>query len=455
MLATFGPPGTDGPVLRRAQAMTTAGDKALVLSRWLVDAKLSQQRATLESLSARVLPDDGLRAIAEFQHALVDAKSIDELRVGEARAAGAYWQALAPLELRFARRDADRVPSHWRTFGGRSSPLANGPRVAANPANAVLNYLYALLEAEATLAARVVGLDPGLGVMHADQAHRDSLSADLMEPIRPLVDGYVVRLLTSRPFAARDFHETSVGACRVTAPLTHELAETSPHWGRLVGRVAEDFAGRLDGPRQRSSGTPTPISGRNRATGRPAGPAPTSRIPLTTPAKACSWCGAPTAAGRQTCSKACMDKVLGQVHQQFASMSAERMHRYAGRADHPGLTPDANRKRAETRRAQRAEELAWDRAHTEPIDREWFVKEIVPKLMTMSASALARATGLSVGHCAKVKKGERVPHGMWWPVLRDAARSGSRTVDSQVPGDAPSPLDLRGLISKPRIERDR
>jgi CRISPR/Cas system-associated endonuclease Cas1 len=92
----------------------------------------------------------------------------------------------------------------WRTFGGRGSPIGNGPRLAGNPANAVLSYLYALLEAEPTLAARIVGLDPGLGVMHVNQAHRDSLSADLMEPVRPIVDAYAFDLLTSRPFAARD-----------------------------------------------------------------------------------------------------------------------------------------------------------------------------------------------------------------------------------------------------------
>jgi CRISPR/Cas system-associated endonuclease Cas1 len=32
----------------------------------------------------------------------------------------------------------------------------------------MLNYLYAVLESEARLAASALGLDPGLGVMHAD-----------------------------------------------------------------------------------------------------------------------------------------------------------------------------------------------------------------------------------------------------------------------------------------------
>jgi hypothetical protein len=386
-----------------------------------VEAKLAAQCATLAGVAPLAPVDEGLHAIAEFRDALAEAVSTNDMRVAEAWAAGAYWQALAPIEVRFARRDADLVPTHWRTFGGRSSPLANGPRVAANPANAVLNYLYALLEAEATLAARIVGLDPGLGVMHVDQAHRDSLAADLMEPIRPLVDAFAIRLLTTRPFAARDFFETSVGACRVTAPLTHELAETSRHWGRLVGRVAEDLAAALEGSGTRSSGTPTPISGRNRARGRPTGPVPTRKA---SPVKrtACSWCGSPALPGRQTCSSECAERVLGQIHEQFALASSERMRRFAGRPDHPGLTAEANRKRSEKRRTQRAEELAWDREHPEPVDRELFAREVAPRLQSLSARALARATGLSVSYCAKVKGGERVPHPMWWAKLHLATK---------------------------------
>jgi len=41
-------------------------------------------------------------------------------------------------------------------------------------AGAVLNYLYAILEAEARLAASELGLDPGLGVLHRDTPNRDA-----------------------------------------------------------------------------------------------------------------------------------------------------------------------------------------------------------------------------------------------------------------------------------------
>jgi CRISPR/Cas system-associated endonuclease Cas1 len=49
--------------------------------------------------------------------------------------------------------------------------------------NTILNYVYPILEGQASIDARVSGLDPGLGVLHADQPNRDSLAADL-EPIR-------------------------------------------------------------------------------------------------------------------------------------------------------------------------------------------------------------------------------------------------------------------------------
>src|SRR5207253_9221064 len=58
------------------------------------------------------------------------------------------------------------------------------PRSAATPAHALLNYLYALLEVEARVACLTVGLDPGLGVLHADLRSRDSLACDVMEAAR-------------------------------------------------------------------------------------------------------------------------------------------------------------------------------------------------------------------------------------------------------------------------------
>jgi len=344
LLAAFGPPGTDRPELRRAQAIASQDDRALSLSRRLVDRKLAGQAEALGRFAGLKDANKVLAIIAAYRLAIAEVESIDAIRQAEAFAAGAYWQAFAPLEVRFARQDAANVPSHWRAFGGRSSQLANGPRLATNPANAVLNYLYALLESEATLAARIVGLDPGLGVMHVDQAHRDSLSADLMEPVRPLVDAYAFELLASRPFAARDFHETQAGVCRVTPPLNHELAETLPRWRELVGRVAEDFAAALD-----TGQVPTPITGRRRAQGRPSGPRRQSM--KMTNGRRCGWCGGKPLPRRAACSDECAARILDENHKEFAAASSKRMRRLAAQDGHPALTREANERRRATQTA--------------------------------------------------------------------------------------------------------
>jgi hypothetical protein len=190
----------------------------------------------------------------------------------EAQAAAVYRNAWSAIEVRFAKRDQGRVPAHWRTFDMRRSPVSGASRNAANPANALLNYLYAILEAEAAIAARTVGLDPGIGVLHADQRNRDSLACDLMEASRPDVDAVVLDLLLTHTFGAGDFFENRQGVCRVLPPLTQLLAETAPRWAKAIAPVAEQVAKMLMQADQRSGRTlpklPTPLTQRNRSTGR-------------------------------------------------------------------------------------------------------------------------------------------------------------------------------------------
>jgi CRISPR/Cas system-associated endonuclease Cas1 len=42
-------------------------------------------------------------------------------------------------------------------------------RKATTPVHAILNYSYAILEVEATIAAHKLGFEPSLGLMHVDQ----------------------------------------------------------------------------------------------------------------------------------------------------------------------------------------------------------------------------------------------------------------------------------------------
>jgi hypothetical protein len=96
-----------------------------------------------------------------------------------------------------------------------------------------------------------MGLDPGLGLLHADQKSRDSLPCDVMEPVRPAVDAYVLSLLQSRVFTKSEFFETREGICRIMPPLTLQLAEPVSIWAKELGSITERVA--VCYPRRRES----------------------------------------------------------------------------------------------------------------------------------------------------------------------------------------------------------
>ena len=115
-------------------------------------------------------------------------------------------------------------------------------RKAERPVNALLNYVFALVEAEAMLACAAVGLDPGLGIVHNDAKGRQWMALDLLEPVRPEVEGFVLDMLEARTFRKAEFTETQDGHVRLRAPLTHELAETMPRWASSLAPMAEKVA---------------------------------------------------------------------------------------------------------------------------------------------------------------------------------------------------------------------
>jgi hypothetical protein len=75
--------------------------------------------------------------------------------------------------------------------------------------------------------------------MHADVKGRDSMVLDVMEAVRPVVDGYVLDMFRVRPLTKADFAEDRRGVLRVLPPLTHRIAEAMPTWAAALGPVVE------------------------------------------------------------------------------------------------------------------------------------------------------------------------------------------------------------------------
>src|SRR5207237_9104092 len=150
VLVTTGPVRSSDARLRRAQALAGQSETSLRIARELIDKKLAAQASVARY---KLLATDTADKISRYRTELTGADMPETIRRIESLAAGAYWSAWRTLPINFPKKDEARVPDHWRVFGARVSPLTGSPRLAVNPPNAILNYLYCVLESESLLTA--------------------------------------------------------------------------------------------------------------------------------------------------------------------------------------------------------------------------------------------------------------------------------------------------------------
>ena len=365
------PSGAVLPTLRRSQALAAETGLGVRLSVDLIAAKVEGQRQLMARLPGGAEVQETLQGAVQ---AIRQATRLPDLRRLEAGAARAYWRAWQQVPVRFAPCDFERVPRHWRTFGARASPLtgSQSPRKAVNPANAMLNYLYAILEAEARIAVLAAGLDPLLGLLHADVQCRDSLVFDVMEPVRPAVDAFLFDFMTHHTFTTRELIERLDGQCRLLPPLAEELAATAPRWARRVRPIAQQLAALL-------------LAAEREQTGRARAARALKSEPGT---------GVARSRGRGI---------------------LVRWYR-------PRIEPDQDPRRAPAagmkRRQAMAQVVAANRAWKgKAPDPESFRAGVMPKLKHLKLTLLVKATGLTKSACSRIRAGHVVPHARHWEAL--------------------------------------
>lgn len=193
-------PGHGDARRRLAQYQLTFDAEArLALARDLIAGKLAAQIRLLETAQAQ-RPDarkplhDGIATLRGLLPKLAVAMDRDVVLGLEGAGAAAHYAALTAL-----------FPPSLRFTGRNRRP----PR---DPVNACLSLGYTLLHFEAVRAAHGAGLDPLLGFYHEPAYGRESLACDLIEPLRPRLDGWVWGLFRERRLREHDFVEDK-GAC--------------------------------------------------------------------------------------------------------------------------------------------------------------------------------------------------------------------------------------------------
>jgi hypothetical protein len=356
--------------------------------------------------------------IGNLALAIESAATVDELRQLEASAAALYfgtWPGRAECDPTFATKDRRRIPPHWSRYEGRRSVLASAAsnRKAERPVNAMLNYLYSLVEAEAILACQTVGLDPGLGIVHADAKRRQSLALDIMEPVRPEVDTFVLDMVERRTFRKAEFTETSDGHVRLLAPLTHELAETTPQCAKWLGPIAEHVAHVFGKAMAGTYSATTPLTScrhrdaqavvkarkveasRCAAAGRVLQRAAVQSVALAL--WTCPNCGGAVTNPRHVRCDACI-------------------------AADPAQVPEIRGRRGAAIAARKRALSEWDKANPGTVyDPKLFRREILPRLALVKLSEIAEAASCSKAYAADIRRGKWTPHVSTWAALAGLA----------------------------------
>lgn len=198
-------------VLAKLQAQSRLIQRALA-QRPDLRHPLTATRDRLKSARARLRDESGL--------------SIDSLRGIEGAAAVAYFSGLAEL-----------MPESLGFKGRNRRP----PR---DPVNAALSLGYTLLHYEAVRACQVAGLDPVIGYFHELAFGRESLASDLIEPLRPRLDGWAWEQFRTRNLT--DEHFTREGdACLLGKAGREHFFRAYEPFARPLRRMLRRFAGKL------------------------------------------------------------------------------------------------------------------------------------------------------------------------------------------------------------------
>jgi len=403
LLFATGPTAPSDARLRRAQSLAIGNGVGLEVSRTLIEAKLLGQERVLR---AQLNESDAADCVSRFRDKLSTADSAEGVRLLEAQAAVVYFAAWKNLPVIWPKTDLRKIPNHWCTVGSRQSPLSGGPRLAVTPVHSILNYCFALLESETRLALSALGLDPALGMgLHTDTPNRDSLALDVLEPVRPQVESWLLDWITGQPLRRSDFFETATGNCRLMSHLCAKLSQTAPVWGKLVAPWAEYVAQALWNTTSRSKSsrplsTPLTQQHRRQAKGRP--PSPTVQAPHAD--RICRGCGKELCRGRRYC----LECAATATHENFD----------AGRKS--AQQPASLAKRSATQRLHKQAIQNWKASNLPAwLTPAVFETRVQPALASIPKTQICSALGVSEPYASAIRTGLRRPHPRHWQKLAE------------------------------------
>jgi hypothetical protein len=260
------------------------------------------------------------------------------------------------------------------------------------------------------LALAALGLDPGIGVLHNDLRSRDSLACDLMEPVRPQVDAYLLDWLARGPLKRDWFFEQRDGNCRLMGSFAAKLSESAPIWRKAVAPFAEGIARALWSPNLKGRAREAPSTPLTQSRKREARGIAGDKFRLK-PVRAdqptlCGICGTETKPGYKHCRK-CAPTIWRENILKASKIGRQSTH-----------NPAAQAKRAETQRRQSAALKVWNPANLPAwLDENFYRQKIQPYLGGVKVPAIQSAISVSEPYALGIRRGRYIPHPRHWEKL--------------------------------------
>lgn len=170
----------------------------LTFAKKLIQFKLSTQKdwlwqAANKRIDKTIYLAPKAKEIKELINKTCLQTNLASLRGIEGKAAFHYFAALSAY-----------LPNSLH-FQGRNR------RPPKDPFNAVLSLTYTLLHSEVVLASYGAGIDPYIGFYHSLDFGRESLACDLIEPLRPLADNWLLGCFRQQVLREEHFSTTNEG----------------------------------------------------------------------------------------------------------------------------------------------------------------------------------------------------------------------------------------------------
>ncbi|HIT73609.1 MAG TPA: type I-C CRISPR-associated endonuclease Cas1 [Candidatus Fimicola cottocaccae] len=193
---------TKGNVFLRVQQIDKFRENGLFLSKNTMAAKFSNTRQVIK----RTLHDNTeLRDDNELQHVMdtllsktndvFNAETLEEVIGIEGNCAKLYFSIFDKL-----------ITNKNFKFECRSK------RPPLDPINAMLSFIYTLATNEFAASLETVGLDSYIGFCHSLRSGRNSLSCDLVEEFRCMIERFVITLVNLKIITYKDFETQISGA---------------------------------------------------------------------------------------------------------------------------------------------------------------------------------------------------------------------------------------------------